>query len=176
MLIYLSLKCLVFSMHIRSRKERCWDLNRPSGMWVCEYIITALSHFKCRVWYICIQNLMYILLSQKRWMFPSIASGEKKLYSGMSSAVTSASSGQCSETPELVTLELLLRCSLQSTFFGYDRIFIASRFGRRRSLVAAEVQNLLAAQKLGPAWGSHFPVSAPLLIGEKNYMVKNAAV
>lgn len=26
------------------------------------------------------------------------------------------------------------------------------------------------------AWGSHFPVSAPPLIGEKNYTVKNAAV
>lgn len=51
--------------------------------------------------------------------------------------------------PELVTLELLPRCSLQSTFFGYDRIFTASRFGPRPALVAAEVQNLLAAREIG---------------------------
>lgn len=77
---------------------------------------------------------------------PSSISGEKKLYFAVSSAVTSASG---SETPELVTLELLPRCSLQSTFFGYDRIFTASRFGPRLALVAAEVQNLLAAQEIG---------------------------
>lgn len=164
-----------FSMEISLEKR---DLKGPSDTSIHLTKSMQVCHHSTELHFIHLipKSSTYILLLQERWIFPSIIAGEKKLYSGLSSAVTSTSSGQYSETTELVTLELLLRCSLQSTLFGYDRIFTASIFGRRHWLAAAEVQNLLAAKKSGPAGGSHFPVSAPLLIGEKNYMVKNAAV